>query len=238
MSRPPVPESAQPGTASTAPADSPDSASATDSRPSSTDPADPVENLPTGKLKVPAQNYILPIPDAPERLVPPPTLRYDAAALEVRRQRMLGLPHGGTVAVHYLKRTEWFYETALALLGREKMWDAGSPAPAARAAAASSADGQDFGGWGVVQAVPPWVGKGTVQVVENGAGWGSARRWGSAVVRGDGYVSEGRGVEQRVVEERGQPTGKWGRFQSAPRLALAGEDVGVGGGGGGGLVVQ
>jgi len=222
----------------TPPANASDSVSATesDSPPSATDDADlPAENVPTGRLRMPALNYILPIADAPERVVPPPTLRYDTSALEVRRQRMLGLPHGGTVAVHYLKRTEWFYETALALLGRDKMWDSGTPAPAAQAAARSSADGQDFGQWGVVQAMPPWTGKGTVEVLE-GAAWGGARRYGSPLVRDDGFIAEGRPAEQFRVKEVQQPTGKWGRFNSAPRLALAGEDVGVGVGGA--LVVQ
>lgn len=33
---------------------------------------------------------------------------------------------GGTVVVHYCKKEEWFFETALALLGREQTWHFGS----------------------------------------------------------------------------------------------------------------
>lgn len=47
---------------------------------------------------------------------------YEALA----RQRYQDYKVGGTVVVHYCKKNEWFYETALALLGRHRTWSAGS----------------------------------------------------------------------------------------------------------------
>ena len=47
---------------------------------------------------------------------------------ELRRQRTLNGTLGGTVVVHYLKQDQWFYETALALLGRTRTWQHGSAA--------------------------------------------------------------------------------------------------------------
>lgn len=41
-------------------------------------------------------------------------------------RRYLNRPHGGTVIVHYLKKTEWWLETALALNGRGKLWNNGA----------------------------------------------------------------------------------------------------------------
>lgn len=59
----------------------------------------------------------------PPRLIPHPTNKDsgdEAAALRARRY--LGRPHGGTVVVHFLKKSEWFLETAVAFLGRQKTW--------------------------------------------------------------------------------------------------------------------
>lgn len=194
------------------------------------------ENLPTGSIKVPQHNYILP-PSESDRFLPPPTHRYDTSALSARDARMLGRRYGGTVAVHYLKRHEWFHETALALLGRAKTWDHGMDAPAFApewsSAAASSAleHGIDDLADVSVARVPTWEGQGNVQMVD--AYWGGARMYGSPIVREDGYVSEGRPAESRreVVQtgRGGVPntagmSGRFGRPRTTPFLGLALED--------------
>ncbi|CAD6922706.1 unnamed protein product [Tilletia controversa] len=43
-------------------------------------------------------------------------------AAQVRARRYLNRPHGGTVVVHFLKKSEWFLETTLALLGTDALW--------------------------------------------------------------------------------------------------------------------
>lgn len=61
------------------------------------------------------------------RLVPRPTSKDgfgDWASLRARRY--LNRPHGGTVVVHYLKKTEWWLETAMVFLGQTKMWQNGA----------------------------------------------------------------------------------------------------------------
>ena len=45
----------------------------------------------------------------------------DGSAAALRRKRYLGLPHGGTIVVHYAKKHEWFLEAAVALLGRDTL---------------------------------------------------------------------------------------------------------------------
>ncbi|PLW58284.1 hypothetical protein PCANC_00848 [Puccinia coronata f. sp. avenae] len=59
------------------------------------------------------------------KFIPSPTLRFDPKEMKLRDERFLHRPHGGTVVVHYLKRSEWFLETSLILLGRAKTWDDG-----------------------------------------------------------------------------------------------------------------
>ncbi|KAI7951314.1 hypothetical protein MJO28_006998 [Puccinia striiformis f. sp. tritici] len=59
------------------------------------------------------------------KFIPSPTLRFEPEEMRIRDQRFLGRTHGGTVVVHYLKRSEWFLETSLILLGRAKTWDDG-----------------------------------------------------------------------------------------------------------------
>lgn len=49
----------------------------------------------------------------------------DSYAEQLRRRRMLDGRYGGTVVVHYLKQDMWFYETALALIGRDRLWRKG-----------------------------------------------------------------------------------------------------------------
>ncbi|KAH8928360.1 glycosyltransferase family 31 protein [Atractiella rhizophila] len=121
-------------------------------------------------------------------LVPPPTTNFDREYAAIRRQRFLGREHGGTVVVHYLKRNEWFLETALALLGRSTTWDHGS---------VSRGVGRGVGDLAVEEEVISFGGiKEGVELVE-GAPWGSGRRYGSPIVREDGYVSEGR--EEAIV---------------------------------------
>ncbi|PWN45508.1 hypothetical protein IE81DRAFT_344809 [Ceraceosorus guamensis] len=61
--------------------------------------------------------------DAQWRHLPRPTHREGGgAAARLRAKRYLGRPHGGTVIVHYLKKSEYWLETAMAFLGREAMW--------------------------------------------------------------------------------------------------------------------
>ncbi|WFD34993.1 hypothetical protein MCUN1_001839 [Malassezia cuniculi] len=49
----------------------------------------------------------------------------DAFAEQMRRRRMLDGRYGGTIVVHYVKKNVWFYETALALIGRDRLWRRG-----------------------------------------------------------------------------------------------------------------
>lgn len=204
--------------------DSP-SPSPTDLTPSpSSDPAP--ENTPTGQVRFPAHNYILP-PSLVDRLVPPPTLRYDSTLLSLRHQRMLNKPHGGTVAVHFLKRNEWFYEAALALIGREKMWDSGVEA---LAFAPLSVIGEEEEA--EVSRVPKWDGVGSVESVD--PLWGGARMYGSPIVREGGYVSEGREADKRrevVVNVPNSMGGRLGRLRGTPKMGFAleeGEEASVG----------
>lgn len=61
------------------------------------------------------------------RMIPLPTHKDgNGEADELRRRRYLGKRFGGTVVVHYLKKSEWFYETALALSGRRRFWPDGA----------------------------------------------------------------------------------------------------------------
>lgn len=61
------------------------------------------------------------------RMIPLPTHKDgNGEAEELRHRRYLGRPFGGTVVVHYLKKSEWFYETALAFSGRGSFWPDGA----------------------------------------------------------------------------------------------------------------
>ncbi|GAC72181.1 galactosyltransferases [Moesziomyces antarcticus T-34] len=61
------------------------------------------------------------------RMIPLPTHKDgNGEAEELRRRRYLGRRFGGTVVVHYLKKSEWFYETALAFAGRGRFWPDGA----------------------------------------------------------------------------------------------------------------
>lgn len=197
----------------------------------STDEELPI-NTPTGQIRFPAHNYILPS-TSQRKFLPPPSLRYDEATLAIRNRRLLSKSHGGTVAVHFLKRNEWFMEVSLALLGREKTWDSGVDAPAFAPAFAgvdllnhASRDTQ-------VARFPVWEGVGSVESVD--PYWGAARMYGSPIVRDNGYVSEGREVDRRreVILNSGASStnSRLGNLRSTPRLALAladGEEAVVG----------
>lgn len=197
-----------------------DSPSPTDLTPTPSPSDSAPENTPTGQIRFPAHNYILP-PSIADRLVPPPTLRYDSTILSLRQQRMLGKPHGGTVAVHFLKRTEWFYEAALALIGREKMWDSGVDAPAF---APLSVVGEEE-----VARVPRWDGVESVESVD--PLWGGARMYGSPIVREGGYVTEGREMDRRREVVLNGIGGRFGRMRGTPKMGFAleeGEEARVG----------
>ncbi|SNX85573.1 uncharacterized protein MEPE_04282 [Melanopsichium pennsylvanicum] len=61
------------------------------------------------------------------RMIPLPTHKDgNGEAEELRHRRYLGRRFGGTVVVHYLKKSEWFYETALAFAGRGRFWADGA----------------------------------------------------------------------------------------------------------------
>lgn len=159
---------------------------------------EPPVNEPTGQIRLGHHAYTVPYTE--ERFVPVPTLRYDPETLEVRSRRMLGLAHGGTVAVHYLKRNEWFYETALVLLGRERMWDSGLDTPAhpldnghsyPTTAARGGMDAVDA--YELVDTPLAVAADAQVEVVP--ALWGSVRMHGSPIVREDGMIVEGRRAE-------------------------------------------
>lgn len=194
-------------------------------------------NEPTGQIRLGHHAYTVPYTE--ERFIPYPTLRYDPETLSIRQRRMLGLPHGGTVAVHYLKRNEWFYETALALLGREKMWDHGQSSPSSPSSSSSnsistsySMDQFEF------SSVPSILSNSDSEMVETlpASIWGSVRMFGSPIVQEDGMIVEGRRAEAhreilgnnrggggrppRVVAESGATSttneGSWaGRFGRA-----------------------
>ncbi|KAI5474774.1 glycosyltransferase family 31 protein, partial [Pseudohyphozyma bogoriensis] len=202
--------------------------------PSDLPPVDaPVESVPDSdspskQIRLPAHNYILP-PDTDDLFIPPPTLRYDPETLSVRQRRMLNLPHGGTVAVHFLKRNEWFLEAALALIGREKLWDSGIEAPAVMPGVeVLNQETMEM----EVSRMPVWQGVGTVEAVD--AVWGGARQYGSPIVREGGYVDLGRKAEARreVVSSVGSTNTRIGNFRG-PMLGFRleeGEEAKIGGG--------
>lgn len=176
------------------------------------------------------------LPDAPvnpdtlkHRAVPAPTLRYDPDTMTLRERRFLGLPYGGTVVVHYLKRNEWFMETALALMGREKFWDTGLDPPAYQPYVPSPPTGDHLPPYGEdgdgdgrrqkkVATIPTWNGKtGKVEMVP--AEWGSARMYGSPLVKENGYVSLGRTVPWDALQKSEE--GKYGKLRGSPRQRFA-----------------
>ncbi|GAA5951724.1 hypothetical protein JCM3765_003095 [Sporobolomyces pararoseus] len=191
---------------------------------------DPPVNEPTGQIRLGHHAYTVPYTE--ERFIPPPTLRYDPSSLSVRSQRMLGLPYGGTVAVHYLKRNEWFYETALALIGKEKMWDSGfdTPAhphhPSTSASYSYSAKVNEYALSDSPVAISQHA---RVEQVPNL--WGSVRMYGSPIVSDDGMIYEGRRAEaHREIVQNGRPAvrgssgvddGRWaGRFTAGGRMGM------------------
>ena len=163
------------------------------------------------------------------KAIPAPTLRYDPSTMSLRERRFLGLPYGGTVVVHYLKRNEWFLETALALLGREKMWDNGNdvpaypayvPRPAPGRPAAPVHDGQpsDAKDTTNISPVPTWNGKtGEIEMVASQ--WGGVRMYGSPLIKESGFVALGRTVPwdalQKVEDQ------KYGKLRASPRERYA-----------------
>ncbi|GAA6004897.1 uncharacterized protein JCM10292_002550 [Rhodotorula paludigena] len=181
-------------------------------------------NEPTGQIRLGQHAYA--VPSYNERFLPAATLRFDPATRSLRQQRMLNQPHGGTVAVHYLKRNEWFYETALALLGRERMWDAGSDAPAYPSSPyESNALLEPYAQDPLaLSATPPHVGGAHAdgqppQLEVFPALWGGARMYGSPIVTPDGMIVEGRRAEanrERLVQS--PPAGSNSRAALASRL--------------------
>ncbi|KAK4058803.1 hypothetical protein OIO90_000249 [Microbotryomycetes sp. JL221] len=194
----------------------------------STDSSTPADNLPTGQVKRPLHNYILP-PSNDERFLPPPTLRYDPSSMRLKSDRMLGMPHGGTVAVHYLKRNEWFFETALALIGRDKLWDGGVDTAAfpmhPSMAGRERVIGEDLT-MSQISSLPPWTSSGQVELVD--AYWGGARMYGSPIVLEDGMISEGRPSDARREAIHNVPNtalgGRLTRSRSSPMFGMALED--------------
>lgn len=221
--------SATPSEATNADSTSPSSRSSTASSPSSARES-PV-NEPTGQIRLGHHAYTMPYTE--ERFVPAPTLRYDPATLAVRSQRMLGLPYGGTVAVHYLKRNEWFYETALALLGKEKMWDTGFDTPAYpyRPSTLTYSTSAKVNEYSLVSTPLAISEHDRVEQVPNL--WGSVRMFGSPIVADDGMIYEGRRAEAHrevvtahkaggnVMRETAGDDGRWaGRFTAGGRMGM------------------
>lgn len=181
----------------------------------------PYVNEPTAQIRLGQHAYA--VPSYNERFVPAPTLRFDPATLSVREQRMLGREHGGTVAVHYLKRNEWFFETALALLGREKMWDGGADVPAYPATPYSSNSLLEPYAKDplVLTSTPPAhlaqrlehddaQVRGDDRLEVFPALWGAPRMYGSPIVLPNGMIVEGRRAEanrERLVAPPGTRLG-------------------------------
>lgn len=121
--------------------------------------------------------------------------------------------------MHYLKADEWFMETALALLGREAMWDAGRDIPVLSSTSplilAGATDLPE------VSRLPPWTGIGMVSAVDSL--WGGARLYGSPMVRTNGYICEGRLEDMSMKEEYvpNEPTSQLGRLGRRPSIAVA-----------------
>ncbi|BGP13790.1 hypothetical protein JCM10213_006378 [Rhodosporidiobolus nylandii] len=193
----------------------------------------PYINEPTAQIRLGSHAYA--VPSYNERFVPAPSLRFEPSSLELRQKRMLGLPYGGTVAVHYLKRTEWFAETALALLGREKMWDSGFDAPAYPASPylsntllepytthplAVSTTPLSFAPEAAAAASKPGKAQRVSQLEALPALWGGPRMYGSPIVLPNGMIVEGRRAEANrevltrsavKAEERNEPA-EWSKF--------------------------
>lgn len=160
-----------------------------------------------------------------KKAIPAPQLRYDPTSMSVREKRFLGRPHGGTVVVHYLKRNEWFLETALALLGRERTWDTGLDAPAYPPHIQNPPPGgqqqlrpddrqkQEK----VVSSMPNLKTKGEVEIVS--PQWGGARMYGSPLIKDSGFVSAGRTVPWDALQK--SEVVKHGNLQASPRQLYA-----------------
>jgi hypothetical protein len=180
------------------------------------------------------------LPDAPvnpdvikQKAIPAPSPRFESSTLSLRERRFLGLPYGGTVVVHYLKRNEWFLETALALLGREKTWDTGLEAPAYRAPIPLPPAGKPapppslpedaaHGKQGTdnvqISPVPTWNTKtGEIEVMS--PYWGGARMYGSPLIRENGFISLGRTVPWDALQKI--EDAKYGKLKSSPRQGYA-----------------
>ncbi|KWU46466.1 hypothetical protein RHOSPDRAFT_3142, partial [Rhodotorula sp. JG-1b] len=210
----PTPEPAGAANASSKASQSstPPSSSASPSAPVVED--EPLKNEPTSQIRVGQHAFAVPAYD--ERFLPAPSLRYDPATLTLRQKRMLGRNNGGTVAVHYLKRNEWFFETALALIGRERMWDNGVDAPAyPDSPYSSNALLEPYSKTPLaVSAVPPPALGSVMSASDTGlaedeievlpALWGGPRMYGSPIVLENGMIVEGRRAEanREVVVHR------------------------------------
>ncbi|WFD32330.1 hypothetical protein MSPP1_003375 [Malassezia sp. CBS 17886] len=66
-----------------------------------------------------------PAPPTQKRVADPLGRNYADMAAQLRSMRHMNDQFGGTVVVHYCKKHEYFYETALALLGRDRTWRRG-----------------------------------------------------------------------------------------------------------------
>ncbi|KAL8293111.1 hypothetical protein RQP46_000805 [Phenoliferia psychrophenolica] len=208
-----------------------DSPSSTEHTPTTTEDEVPPVNTPTGQIRLPAHNYILP-PSTSDRYLPPPSLRYDPTTLALQQKRKLNRDHGGTVVVHYIKRNEWFMETALHFIGR-KMWDGGVPAPAFAPKPLAVEPLDDEGHHLQLSRLPTWQGSGEVERVD--AYWGGARQYGSPIVHDDGFVAAGRPAEaHREVVTNTPRAGLAGRLRGTPRFGMRledGEEAVIGDGG-------
>ncbi|KAK0525101.1 hypothetical protein OC834_005288 [Tilletia horrida] len=98
----------------------------------------------------------------------------------LRARRYLFRPYGGTVVVHYLKKSEWFLETAIALLGKDNLWPEPNAGAAARMQHSAALAARGGGGASTGPATGAGAGAGAVDALGGRAReW---RMWGSPMV--------------------------------------------------------
>ena len=157
-----------------------------------------------------------------QKSIPVPVARFDISTMSLRERRFLGLSYGGTVVVHYLKRNEWFMETALALLGRHNMWDTGLdalahpphiPSPPGKHTSSSLHSPQKGDKDTIISPIPTWNGKGEVDLVSSE--WGGARMYGSPLIKENGFVALGRTVPWDALQK--SEDAKYGKMKGSSR---------------------
>lgn len=163
------------------------------------------------------------LPDTPQqpRLISPPTLRYDPDDLRLRELRYEGRRHGGTVVVHYLKRSEWFLETELVLLGKARTWDSGLEALAFGVYEGTETTKKPTS---IELSREPGTGTGLETVEGGGVMFGGARMYGSPLIDKDGTIKEGevaKAQDQPLNDITKTVAGGAGWVRGKPRLRVS-----------------